>query len=98
MTRRVRSCVAVLSALVLLAVTAAPAAASNPRDISNAPPMFDLLVLRPLGFVSLVVGLFVFVPALAITMATRPHEIGKPIQFFIWRPIKYIWGEPLGGH
>ena len=55
-------------------------------------------LLRPAGFVSLVVGTGLFIATSPIVLITRPHEIGKPFKSLVVRPAKYLWVDPIGGH
>ena len=65
---------------------------------ANASPVVDVMLLRPAGFVSLVVGSGLFLVTAPIVVLTRPHEIGKPFEQLVLRPAKYVWVDPLGGH
>ena len=57
-----------------------------------------VMLLRPVGFVSLVVGAGIFLLISPIILVTRPHEIGKPFDDLVGRPARYLWRDPLGGH
>jgi hypothetical protein len=67
-------------------------------DVANAPAVIDVMLLRPAGFISLVIGTVLFVGLAPIVLVTRPHEIGTQFKQLIVRPAKYIWVDPLGGH
>ncbi len=96
---RFRRFTAALAAFALLTGFAVPAAATvSMEDVSNSPPAIDALFLRPFGMVALVFGVVLAVPATAITLITHPHQVHRPLNTLVWRPIKYIWGEPIGGH
>lgn len=81
-----------------LASTAASETTVDQGDAANAPVAVDALVLRPAGFVSLVVGTALFLVSSPLVLITRPHEIGKPFKQLVVRPAKYVWVDPLGGH
>jgi hypothetical protein len=61
--------------------------------------MVDLLLLRPIGLVSLTFSTVLFiVPVLPLTLLTRPTEIKKPFNEMILEPARYVWAHPLGKH
>jgi hypothetical protein len=79
---RLRGVITVLCVVMLLASVATPALArvSNmesqmPEENATSHPATDALILRPLGFLSLATGFALFLPAAAITLATRPTDI-----------------------
>ena len=72
MLRHLRTFFAALAVVGLLAAPATTAfAGSNIGTLENekAPPMVDLMLMRPLGLVGLVVSGVVWVPVQAFTMA-----------------------------
>lgn len=101
---RFRRLAAALTVLAVLGVAAAPAAAESPaasevRAVGDkTPAMADLLILRPLGLVSLIVGGGLFVVAAPLTLITRPMEIDKPFEALLGGPARFTFGDPLGGH
>ena len=104
MSTRLRRFLAASCALVLLLGAAAPAYSSSEsmraQMSGTAPvsPAFDALVLRPLGFVTLVGGSALFLVSLPFVAITRPHEVGKPFKVLVAAPAKYVWADPLGSH
>ncbi len=97
MSNRLRRILAVSFAALLLS---SPAMAQTiaQGDAANAPAVVDVMLLRPFGFVSLVVGTGLFVLISPIVLVTRPHEIGRPFDDLVARPARYLWRDPLGGH
>ena len=105
---RTRRVFAALCALLMIAGVTLPAAADtqsyinssgNMIDDSTSPPMVDLFLLRPLGLVTFLVGTALFiVPALPLTVITRPTDIGAPFEALVLRPARYVWVDPLGSH
>ena len=94
---------ATLCALTLFMATVSTAGATTTQARSQeedgrVSPTMDALLLRPLGFVSLVMGTALFVPAGALTLVTRPTDIGKPFKALIIDPALYVWADPLGEH
>jgi len=61
-------------------------------------PTVDVLVLRPIAFVTLVGGTALFIASVPFVAITRPHEIGKPFDALVAEPARYIWMDPLGTH
>ena len=101
MSNRFRRFMALVGATLLFStVFATTASATNVSqgDAANASPVVDVMILRPAGFVSLVVGAGLFLVTSPIVLVTRPHEIDKPFKQLVVRPAKYIWVDPLGGH
>lgn len=101
MSNRVRRFFAVACAALLLSVTVSSTASAQTlaqADAANAPPVVDAMLLRPAGFVSLVVGTGIFLAITPIVLITRPHEIGTPFKTLVGRPAKYLWLDPIGGH
>jgi hypothetical protein len=101
MSNRFRRIMAVTAAAVLLSAVSSTTGAAqtlSQSDSANAPVAVDVLLLRPAGFISLIVGTGLFLVTSPIVLVTRPHEIGKPFKQLVVRPAKYIWSDPLGGH
>jgi hypothetical protein len=101
MSNRLRRILAVTTATLLLSTVFSTSAMGQTRtqnDAANAPAAVDVLLLRPAGFVSLVVGTALFLALSPIVLVTRPHEIGTPFKQLVVRPAKYLWADPLGGH
>lgn len=101
MSNRLRQILAVTAAILLFSTvfsTSAMAQTRSQTDSANAPAAVDVLLLRPAGFISLVVGTGLFLVLSPIVLITRPHEIGIPFKQLVVRPAKYLWVDPLGGH
>ena len=101
MSNRHRQFLAVLAALLLFSTvfsSSAMAQSQSQYDAANAPASVDVLILRPAGFISLIVGTALFLVMSPIVLITRPHEIGVPFKELVVRPAKYLWADPLGGH
>jgi hypothetical protein len=58
----------------------------------------DVLLLRPAGIAAAAGGLGLFVIAAPIVLITRPHEIGRPFEWLVMKPIRYTWMDPIGDH
>jgi hypothetical protein len=99
MPGRFRRFAAAFSVLVLLSGATAPAMAEIETAREPSSKMVDLIVLRPLGLVSLVLGTVLFIaPVAPITLLTRPQELGVPFGAMVASPARYIWADPLGTH
>jgi len=105
MSTRIRRILAVMAATLMFQAAFVQSAAAQTvaqtvaqGDAANASPVVDVMLLRPAGFVSLVVGSGLFLVTAPIVLVTRPHEIGKPFKQLVLRPAKYVWVDPLGGH
>jgi hypothetical protein len=102
MSNRFRQIVAVTAAILLFSTVFSTSAMSAVEtygtEAANAPAAVDVLLLRPVGFISLIVGTALFLITAPIVLITRPHEIGVPFKELVVRPAKYIWVDPLGGH
>jgi len=101
MSNRIRRSVAgVTAALLLSTVATAPALAQtrSREDAANASPVLDVMLLRPVGFVSFVVGVGLMVALTPIILLTRPQEINKPFEQLVVKPARFLWVDPIGGH
>jgi hypothetical protein len=104
MSTRTRSFLAASCALLVLLAAAAPAYSGSEglRSMGSrsetVSPSVDVLLLRPVAFVTLVAGAALFVASLPIIVVTRPHEIRKPFERLVLDPVRYIWVDPLGSH
>lgn len=101
MSNRLRRTLAAIAAVLMLQTTLAAASTANTvtqGDAANASPVVDVLVLRPAGFVSLLIGASLFVASAPVVLVTRPHEIGKPFDQLVVRPAKFLWVDSIGGH
>ena len=101
MSNRLRRILALTAATLMFTMTLSQTAVAgdvSQGDAANSSPVVDVMILRPAGFLSLVVGTGLFLVTSPIVLVTRPHEIDKPFRQLVMRPAKYIWVDPLGGH
>lgn len=101
MSNRIRRSVAVLTtALLLSAAAATPSMATSTfrDDAANASPVLDVMLMRPAGFVSLVVGIGLMAVVTPLVLITRPTEINKPFEQLVVKPARFLWVDPIGGH
>ncbi|HEY8123201.1 MAG TPA: hypothetical protein VII78_17910 [Myxococcota bacterium] len=90
-----------LAAAVAAVLLAGPVAAENQfNDVeaSHTGPMFDVLVMRPIGLIGLGVGAVLWLPAAAMTAAIQPTELNKPTEYLLKRPYRYVFDDPIGSH
>ena len=96
-----RSVSRLLAAALATALLAGPVAAEQQFtdvDGSHSGPMFDVLVMRPVGLIGLGVGALLWLPAAAMTAMVQPSEISKPTEMLIKKPYRYVFDEPIGSH
>lgn len=96
-----RPLLAALAAVLLLGALVPPASAeTRVGEIQQSPASvgFDMVILRPVGLIATGVGAVFAVPATLFTAITRPTEIAKPVQFFVMRPARYTFADPIGSH
>lgn len=89
------------AAALAVAFLAGPAVAEQQFtdvEASHTSPMFDVLVMRPIGLIGLGVGALLWVPAAAMTAAIQPSEISKPTEMLVKRPYRYVFDDPIGSH
>ena len=101
MLRHLRTLLAALAVVGMLAVPATSAFASNNVELienEKAPLMVDLFLMRPLGLAGLVVSGVVWVPVQAFTMAVRWQDRQKPIDYMLKGPAEFVFADPLGEH
>ncbi len=97
-----RAAAAACAALLILAGAAPSWSADlyeDPAQQETTPPMFDLLVLRPVGIVSAGISALLFiVPVAPFTLLTKPSQIGKPFRKMVVEPARFVVVDPLGKH
>ena len=71
-------------------------AEARPRRPNPALMGFDLLIVRPLGFVAAAVGLVLFLPAALITAPMGRDSIQAAKETFITVPSNAVFKRPLG--
>jgi hypothetical protein len=103
MSARTRRTLAALVALLMLSLSASASQAGSTRSgmgnkASQSPVVFDVLILRPLGFVTLALGAGLFVISMPLVAVTRPQDIRKPYETFLVRPCRFLWKDDLGAH
>ena len=97
---RLRRLVAACCTFAFLMAAAPAYSASTAMMAGNdtVSPTVDVLLLRPVAFVSLIGGIAIFAATLPFVAITRPHEIGKPFGGLVGAPARYLWLDPLGSH
>ena len=91
----------VLAVAALTALLSAPGSAlavgyEDSLDDCRYPETFDLMVMRPLGFTTLLAGGLLYIPAFPIAYATVNDEIGKVTENLIQRPAHFTFRRKLG--
>ena len=98
-----RSIRSFLAACAVVALVAGPASAvPNERvdhvESAAAPPMMDILVLRPVGLVGLALSSALWVPAEPMTVCINPTEWKVPVDHLLTKPARYVFVDPIGSH
>lgn len=96
--RNVSKFLATVFAAALLASPAAAGPQFTDVEGSHAGPMFDVLVMRPIGLIGLGVGALLWLPAAAMTAAVQPSEVSKPTELLLKKPYHYVFDDPIGTH
>jgi hypothetical protein len=91
------------AALALAATLLAPTASLAATNIDTvgdrgSPPMVDLFLMRPLGFMMLAASCGLFVPAAALTAAVRYDELPTTYDILVRQPARFVFVDPLGSH
>jgi hypothetical protein len=98
MARRIRGVAAALAAAALLVGTAVPAHAGSKLDNidrNSVNPVFDLVVMRPIGLATTVAGAAVFLPAGLVTALFHRDSV-RPM--FNTLPYEFTFEDPIGSH
>lgn len=109
MLNQIRRLTASLCLVALVAGITLPLSASASDSFINSsdaeannmtsPVMVDLLLLRPVGLLTMCVSTLFFVfPVVPLTLLTRPSEIAKPWEIMVLEPARFVWSHPLGSH
>ncbi len=99
MCRFARSLVAGLALVALLGALPGSALAvgyEDSLDDCNYPKTFDLLVMRPLSFTSLIIGSVLMVPMAPLAWATVPHDFHDVSDNLIGKPYRFTFRRRLG--
>jgi len=84
----------VLAAALALGSPSAARADSGFSDVMAS--IFDVALLRPLGFVTTLVGAGLFVPAALVTLPTGKDGLEHAWDVFITTPVQHTFKRPLG--
>ena len=60
------------------------------------PKLFDLLFMRPLGFVALGTGALLWLPAAPVTVLCSPSDLGYVTDSLVGAPMRFTVGRRLG--
>ena len=90
---RVGAAVAVCASLLL---TAPAHAEPEPGTSNPAAVVFDVVLLRPLGLLTMVIGAAIFVPAAVVTSPGGLDSIEEALALFVLDPAKSVLERPLG--
>jgi len=98
MRRIARNLLAVLTLAACLGAPVARASVGYEDSLDDCeyPQTFDLLVLRPLGLGTVVLGSALFVPVLPIALLTVGNELGLVADDLIGQPARFTFKRNLG--
>ncbi len=80
--------------VALLMVPSAPAFAAGQDKPDGSIIVLDVLLARPLGIVSIALGVGVFIIALPFTLPTR--SVGTAADKLVAEPFKFTFIRPIG--
>lgn len=94
-------------ALILLAGCLLPAGAraqtettaeatEQPSRASTGARVFDAMVVRPLTFAVLPIGVAAFIPAALTTAPNGRDSVESALELFVTTPANYVFDRPLG--
>lgn len=101
-TKSARTAILILIALIVLPVQVLAQEKTPIEDDLPAPKasivsqVFDVVILRPFGFVVLAVGSALFVPAVIVTSPGGRDNIEGALDFFVLTPYRDVFERPLG--
>ena len=100
MLDRTRRFMAVLAAATMILAAAMPttAMADSHGEAASTPVTFDVILMRPVGFVTLGLGTGLFLGTLPLVLVTRPQDIDTSAETLVARPARFLWKDSLGGH
>ena len=62
----------------------------------NYPKTFDLMIMRPISFATMVVGTMLFVPMGALAAVTVPEDFSTVYDNLIGKPARFTFKRRLG--
>ena len=88
---------AAILALSLALLLAAPVPARAAPDVAfYAAATFDVVILRPLGVVSTLIGAALFIPATVVTAPNGIDSIQEAWRLFVVAPAERVYTRPIG--
>ena len=66
------------------------------ESVNPAAAGFDVVIVRPLGLVTLAVGAVAFVPVALITAANGKDSLQAALEIFVTGPAHHVFQRPLG--
>jgi len=68
-------------------------------EATSVPMIFDVLVMRPIGLMTVALGTLVYIfPVAPIMAITRPADIAKPLGPLVGAPARFTFKDPIGQH
>jgi hypothetical protein len=94
-----RQFVAIASLVAMIAILPSGAGAvgyEDSLDDCSYPQTFDLMVMRPVGLVTMGLGAALYIPALPLTLLTSPGDLGTTTENLIKKPTRFTFRRGLG--
>jgi hypothetical protein len=101
MSRCLQGFAAALIAVALLLVQVAPVAAATGQSLENRGEtnlFADILILRPLGLAMIGVSTVAWLGVAPFVAVVRPTDLDDSMEYFVLRPVRYTFADPLGHH
>ena len=98
MLNKGRRFLAGLSLVALLGLPSGALAVSyeDSLDDCSYPKLFDMLVMRPLGFVALAIGAVVWVPTAPVALVLVPRDMDEVMHGLVMSPLNFTFDRRLG--
>ena len=94
MKMKMNKTISVITLLLVLLVTSVPAMAEERTEPSGVGILFDVVLIRPLGIASIVLGAGVFVISLPFSLPT--NSTGVAARKLVAEPFKFTFARPVG--
>ncbi|MFQ5697719.1 MAG: hypothetical protein ACE5IL_05465 [Myxococcota bacterium] len=94
--RSLTAALAIVATLGLAPTLASAASFEDSYADCTYPPVFDLILLRPIGFSSLVVGTGLFIPYSLVAIVATPGGVAGPMKSLVVDPFRFTFRRPLG--
>ena len=86
------------AAVTLIAALLLPAGTAQAESpwASHGAKVFDVMLLRPIGFSALIVGSVLFVPVALLTFPNGRESVETAVEILVTEPAHSVFQRPLG--